>query len=451
MMAAFQNNRRAQGKPLFMGVLAVLVAMVLCLPARALAADAADAADADSSALPASSVDAARDGGRIDRAIAACLAGLFEGWNVADTKAFYASEMLDVADGTCDWLAFDAYRAGLADGADAFLARMEDYTTRAYASDEAGLDPYSPTTWGRVALVVGTMGADPTAFGTKPDGSAANLLSDGLYNWAYTDDLGDQGSNAYIYALQALDALGADVPADAAYSVQDMLDGLLACQAEDGSFALSPGSSTGSVDLTGMALAALAPHAGAKAVDAAIERAVAYLSEQQQATGGFSAEGEETSESCAMVIVGLAACGIDPATDERFAKEDGTVVDALLSYQKPNGTFAHVADDVAKGNVRELSSEQALRALLALSELRRGGDGNVYTDDVALQVADLEGASDAHGAADVAGPTGAPDAPAAGAAGWGARLASMGIGAAAALVLVVAIWAIRRIRRKARR
>lgn len=448
MMAAFQNNRRARGKPLFMGVLAVLVATVLWLPARAFAADAADAASIDSSALPASSAVAVRDSGRIDRAIAACLAGLFDGWSVADAKAFYASEMLDVADGTCDWLAFDAYRAGLADGADAFLARMEDYTTRAYASDDAGLDPYSPTTWGRVALVAGTMGADPTAFGTKPDGSTANLLSDGLYNWAYTDDLGDQGSNAYIYALQALDALGADVPADAAYSVQDMLDGLLACQAEDGSFALSPGSSTGSVDLTGMALAALAPHAGAKAVDAAIERAVAYLSEQQQATGGFSAEGEETSESCAMVIVGLAACGIDPATDERFAKEDGTVVDALLSYQKPNGTFAHTADDVAKDNVRELSSEQALRALLALSELRRGGDGNVYTDDIALQVADLGGASDAHGAADVAGPTGAP---AVGAADWGARLASMGIGAAAALVLVVAIWAIRRIRRKARR
>ena len=189
-------------------------------------------------------------------AIASCVAGLFASWNVQDAPAFYATDMLDVQDGTCMWFAFDAYRAGLTSGADVLLDRAATYVTEAYAGDDKGLDAYAPTTWGRTILVVGTLGGNPTEFGKKPDGSSANLVSDGVFNWSYTDDLGEQGSNAWIYTLQAVDALQLEAPAEAKYSNKDLVEGVLACQAKDGSFALGAGSATGSVDLTGMELAA---------------------------------------------------------------------------------------------------------------------------------------------------------------------------------------------------
>ena len=431
--------------------LVAVMLLAIALPIGAYAAETSD--EAAVGAQETSQVEAAgKEGeaaaksGRIDAAIVACISGLLEGWDVPDAASLYSSDMLDVADGTCAWIAFDAYRAGLADGSEVFLKRMEDYATQAYAGDGKGLDPYSPTSWARTAIVVHALGADPAAFGAKPNGQPANLLSDGLFNWSYTENLGDQGSNAYIYALQAIDACDAEVPDDAAYSVQDMLDGLLACQAEDGSFALSPGSATGSVDLTGMALAALGAYAHDPVVANAVEHAIAYLQAQQQPSGGFAAEGEESSESCAMVIIGLAACGIDPAADARFVKESGSVVDALLSFQKANGTFGHTTDDVANDKVQDLPTEQALRALLALEDIAQG-DGNVYTAEAPLRIAGIE---------QIAGATAQSGEAAAGisiidaiaASVWARRFVSLAVGAAAALVLVVAIWAVRKARRK---
>ena len=378
-------------------------------------------------------------------AIASCVAGLFASWNVQDAPAFYATDMLDVQDGTCMWFAFDAYRAGLTSGADVLLDRAATYVTEAYAGDDKGLDAYAPTTWGRTILVVGTLGGNPTEFGKKPDGSSANLVSDGVFNWSYTDDLGEQGSNAWIYTLQAVDALQLEAPAEAKYSNKDLVEGVLACQAKDGSFALGAGSATGSVDLTGMALAALAPHKDDVDVSKAIDDGIAYLSKQQSKDGTFAAEGESTSESCAMVVIGLSACGIDVGSDERFVKGGNSLLDALLSFQKSDGTFAHLRDDLASQKVQELPTEQALRALLAYEELAQGGDGNVYSADISLQV---EGLSDQSGA------------PAQDSGGffdvfrgidWGMRVASLGIGVAAGLVVVAGIWAVRKVRRKAKR
>ena len=407
----------------------------------AASASASDGADSASSAAPPADEEEEEltTVERAHRAIPNCIAGLFAGWGVSDPAAFYASDMLLIDDGSCEWFAFDVYRAGATDGSKVFLDRMERYVTESYAGEAHGLDAYSPTTWARAAIVVGTMGAKPQAFGTDADGQPANLLSDGLYNWSYTENLSDQGSNALIYALQAIYALQVDVPADATYSAQYMLDGLLSCQASDGSFALSPDSKTGSVDLTGMALAALAPYRDMPDVSKAVDAALEYLAKQEAADGGFAAEGESTSESCSMVLIGLSACGIDATVDRRFAKKGGSPLDALLAFQKADGTFAHVSGDLGESKVRDLPTEQALRALLAFEELRQGGDGNVYTSDVKLDVWQLR----------------APDGQPADAGffdtGWVPYLISIFVGMAAGLVAVMIIWSVRRIRRKARR
>ncbi len=427
--------------------MAMMLCLLLIMPhGRAFAEDASSSSgqSADSSPATVQGNEERPTAKRAQEAVGACIAGLFAGWGVEDPTTFYGSDALLIDDGSCVWLAFDVYRAGATDGSKAFLERLENYVTESYAGDQHGLDAYSPTTWARTAIVSGAMGANPRKFGTNAAGQPADLLSDGLYNWSYTENLSNQGSNALVYALQAIDALQVAVPADAKYSAAYVLESLLDCQAEDGSFALSSGSRTGSVDLTGMALAALAPYRDMPEVSDAVDAAIEYLSAQQSPDGGFSAEGEATSESCAMVIIGLSACGIDATIDKRFVKERGTPLDALLKFQKTDGTFAHLVGDLSEEKVKDLPTEQALRALVAFAELQQGGDGNVYTSDIEL---DVWRAPDDEGLAE-------PGAAGDGAfldTGWVPYLISIFVGAGIALVVVAAIWFVRKIRRKARR
>ena len=57
------------------------------------------------------------------------------------------------------------------------------------------------------------------------------------------------------------------------------------------------------VDMTAMALTALASYQEETDVKAAVDAALTYLSDAQQADGGFMSWGESNSESCAQVIV----------------------------------------------------------------------------------------------------------------------------------------------------
>ena len=66
------------------------------------------------------------------------------------------------------------------------------------------------------------------------------------------------------------------------------------------------------VDLTAMALQALAGYQNRAEVKKAIENGVNWLSTAQNADGGFSVNGLETSESCAQVLTAMSTLGIAP-------------------------------------------------------------------------------------------------------------------------------------------
>src|SRR5699024_7764412 len=74
----------------------------------------------------------------------------------------------------------------------------------------------------------------------------------------------------------------------------------------------------------------------------------------------------------AQVIVALTALGIDPLRDERFIKNDQTLLDGLLKYRKSDGGFIHSEmydDDNPTAQPDEsnpMASEQALYTLVAL-------------------------------------------------------------------------------------
>ena len=122
------------------------------------------------------------------------------------------------------------------------------------------------------------------------------------------------------------------------------------------------------VDITAMALQALAPYR--EQYQEVIDAALNALSAAQTVTGGFESWGAQSSESCAQVILALTALNIDPTADERFQKNQRNVVEALMDFRLSDGGFAHEKD----GPLDAMACEQAMQALTAM-ELRQQGCG----------------------------------------------------------------------------
>lgn len=218
------------------------------------------------------------------------------------------------------------------------------------------MDTLRAAEWHRISLVVLSLGGDPTSFGSEE--TPIDLIADGIYNWSRTDSLGTQGINAWIFALLTLDANAYPVPEGAKYTRERILEELLAWQAADGGFGLQRGASD--VDITAMALQALAPYDCA----AAIDRALTYLSAQQSARGDF----QDSAESTAQVIIALCSLGIDPRSDSRFVKAGGSAYDGLLLYFLGDGAFCHLLGEGAD----EFAGIQAGLACNALDRFDNG-------------------------------------------------------------------------------
>lgn len=102
-------------------------------------------------------------------------------------------------------------------------------------------------------------------------------------------------------------------------------------------FILGKSKNQSSIDLLAIALAALAPHKDIEGVESYIEENLDYINENQLESGGFvDSLGMENSYTLSYVISALVANGIDPLTDERWIKNDKTLLDALLEYRQLN-------------------------------------------------------------------------------------------------------------------
>ena len=287
---------------------------------------------------------------------------------VAQDAPLLTEEKLPAGSSVSDWTALAMARAGIADDYAGYLARLQAYVERQYA-ENGGLHAVKATEYHRIALTAAALGGDPAAFGAKPDGTAIDLVAEGTYNWQGEEDLGGQGLNGWIFALLTMDAVGAEVPADARYSRQDMLDAIVSAQLPDGGFSLGGGAMD--VDITAMALQALAPYR--EQYQEVIAAALNALSAAQTVTGGFESWGAQSSESCAQVILALTALNIDPTADERFQKNQRNVVEALMDFRLSDGGFAHEKD----GPLDAMACEQAMQALTAMA-LRQQGEGRFF-------------------------------------------------------------------------
>ncbi len=209
------------------------------------------------------------------------------------------------------------------------------------------------TEYARMVLALTALGEDPADF------AGFNVLAP----LSDTKKVLFQGTSGAVWALLALDSNA--YAADAARNVylKAIADGV----GSDGGWALVPGDAS-DADLTAMALTALAPYAAEKDVQTLLDNGLAFLSSIQNADGSFSTSGHATAESTAQVLVALCTLGISE-TDSRFVKNGTTVLEALLSFQHPDGGFRHEPDDAA---ANAMATEQAFYALAAVRRNRSG-------------------------------------------------------------------------------
>lgn len=207
-----------------------------------------------------------------------------------------------------------------------------------------------------------------TAAGYNAANVAGVDLTAGLTDMAY---LRAQGTNGPIWALIALDCHGYDIPQCADGEEQVTREGLVAeilsYQCSDGGWALMGDESD--VDMTAMALTALAPYQEETDVKAAVEQALTWVSNAQQDDGGFMSWGTANSESCAQVIVALTALGIDPAADSRFVKNGASPLDGLCAFACEGGGFCHSNEQAEPDG---MATEQGFYALAAYDRFRQG-------------------------------------------------------------------------------
>ena len=239
----------------------------------------------------------------------------------------------------------------------AYYEKVVAYVKANIGSDGVLVDPESrnPTVTDneRIILALTAIGKDPANVGGE------NLLA-ALQdrNIMQVTDTSDTDINGLVMGLLALNSR--NYTSDTSWLVQ----AILGQQNADGSWSASADrKSVGDVDMTAMALQALAPYykdGGNETVNTAVEKALSWLSGKYQS-------GYDSSESCAQVVIALSALNLDANTDARFTKTvEGktlSVLGNLLQYRvAENGGFKHQFADKA---VNEMATEQALCAMAA--------------------------------------------------------------------------------------
>ncbi len=128
------------------------------------------------------------------------------------------------------------------------------------------------------------------------------------------------------------------------------------------------------VDSIGNMLLALAFYNDAEhsEVQSAVNKSVAYLSDKWKKDKKVG-----NANTTAVAIMGLAANGINPHTDERFIAADGTsLLDGLLTYAVENNKGFYYDNS---SEVNEYASRQAFGALIATSQVMQTGNAfNIY-------------------------------------------------------------------------
>jgi LPXTG-motif cell wall-anchored protein len=210
------------------------------------------------------------------------------------------------------------------------------------------------TDYERYTLGILAAGGDPT-----------NVAGYNLIESIFNGNVTKQGLNGVFYALIALDSANFEVPNNAKWTREKLINELLEKQNSDNGWSWD-GSATSDLDTTAMVVAALAPHQGQNEVKTAIDAAIDYLS------ATYKAGKVNNSSTAAQIIVALSAIGVD-ANHVAFTKDGQSLINYLLTYQNVDGGF-----DWQGGNISDvMSTSQGIQGLVAY-QLFMNGNGSLY-------------------------------------------------------------------------
>ena len=311
-----------------------------------------------------------------------------------EKEGFFSDSFLCSAGTTlADWYVLGLSRSGAEEDYASYRFALARAVEERYKTS-GRLDLSKATEWHRIILSMLASGGNPKKAGIR---GQIDLVADGIYNRADNEGngiLGKQGINGYIWGLIALDSCFYAVPEEAFYTREELLLNILNRQNADGGWSLSGDRSD--VDMTAMALQALAPYKNSeqvysyqnkklypdgktveKKVYTCIEEALRFLSEEQQEDGGYASEGIPNSESTAQVLLALCALGMDPLKEKDFIKNGNTVLEGILKYRNADGGFLHSLVDSSENQASlaarsdGMAGAQALNGLTALLRLWR--------------------------------------------------------------------------------
>lgn len=256
-----------------------------------------------------------------------------------------------------EWTIFSILRSG---GTIPQDQQQAYYTSVCEAVKDSSL---LPTDRARIVLALLAMQKDPT------DVAGINLIEQ-LYS---DSNLSNYSSNMSMWTLITLDAGKYDVPSDALWTRELLIANILPYQKSNGRFGLSLSSDMSSVDITAMALQALAPYQQDLAVKAAVRKALSYLKEKMTASAGYLEGGSENSCSAAQVLVALTSMGIDPLLEQNgFTRGERNLITNLMSFKEDEGFRVYSNNN---NGVQLMSTQQVTFALESYRRMLEGRNG----------------------------------------------------------------------------
>jgi len=200
------------------------------------------------------------------------------------------------------------------------------------------------------------------AFVLASMGSESEYIEETLEN-----SMGKQGIMSIVYGLHLLN----NGYTHSSYTVESAVDELLNMQLSEGGWDLRKQSID--VDVTAMVIQALAPYYSLEKVKIAVDKAILCVSKKMLDDCDFSSYGVPNPESGCQVIVALSSLGIDFISDQRFLKNGKNLLDGIIKYKMPNGSFSHSSDMKTNEN----ATVQVFYSLVAYEKMKNG-KGSIY-------------------------------------------------------------------------
>lgn len=292
------------------------------------------------------------------------------GWKRGTSDKVLNEEFLkNVSSTAADWTVVWLGRLGVKEeDYTAFLNRANTYVKDMYDKNPStGLSTNTPTEWHRLTMAVLAAGGDPTDVGGH------DLIADGIYN-CLAGAPWDQGMNGVAWALLALDSRGYEVPENAKYTREDLIQYMLDKELSGGGWSLDNKNPSLDLDITSMVIYALAPHCAENAkVREAANRGLDVLRNKLSENGDYSYGGTYNCESVAQAIVAFTAMGIDPTTVTN-AVRGKSLMDGLMKYYSTGtGGFLHAYyDDEKQNRPNGMATDQAMYSIAAYLYYKEG-------------------------------------------------------------------------------